>query len=115
MDELRPLAPHEAALDWIDCEHAAYQGQKFDPTEDDEHTQTPDETWWEDRINMYLNRAKLLGVENPLGRQAAAKAAATAVGYLESVFRVFGSVPSPGFTSGEHKGDFTLHAGSKET
>lgn len=99
---------HQAALDWIKSEHDVYQGNKFEQEQDDWHT-VHNLQWWERRIDMYLHRAKILGgPETPLGRQAVAKAAATAVGYLESVFRVYGSVPSPGFESGEHKGDFTI-------
>jgi hypothetical protein len=63
---------------------------------------------WYLRIDNYLKRAEILGLDNPLGRQAVAKAATTAVAYLESMFRRFDSVPSPGFTSGEHKGDWVL-------
>ena len=105
------MTEHQAALDWIKAEHDAYQGDKFDQQADDD--QTHDE--WTRKIDMYLNRAEMLGgLDNPLGRQAIAKAAATTVGYLESVFRVYGSVPSPGFTSGEHKGDFKMEGGDTD-
>jgi hypothetical protein len=99
MDEAR-----YCALDWIAAEHAIYEGNKFDRDLDDE--KTPDD--WYKRIDNYLKRAEVLGLDNPLGRQAVAKAATTAVAYLESMFRRFDSVPSPGFTSGEHKGDWVL-------
>jgi len=92
------------AIDWIEAEHQAYELDKFERDKDD--TKTAEE--WYGRVTMYLNRAEILGLDNPLGRQAVAKAATTAVAYLESVFRVHGSVPSPGFSSGEHKGDFTI-------
>ena len=96
---------HQAALDWIKAEHDAYEGEKFDRELDD--IKTAEE--WYGRVMMYLNRAEILGLDNALGRQAVAKAATTCVAYLESCFRVHGSVPAPGFSSGEHKGDFTIH------
>ena len=95
----------QAAIDWIKAEHDVYEGPKWDREEDD----AKDTKQWEDRITNYTHRAQVLGLDNPLGRQAVAKAAATAVAYLESIFRVYGSIPSPGFSSGEHKGDFVIH------
>lgn len=59
-----------------------------------------DAEWWHRQINMYLDRAYLLGLDNPGGRQAAAKAVATAMGFLESVVRVHGPLPEPGVSSG---------------
>jgi|SRR5688572_14339693 len=93
-----------AAIDWVESEHLSYEENKFAEEADDAKTAGE----WSGRIGMYLRRAEVLGIENPLGRQAVAKAATTCVAYLESMFRVHGSVPSPGFTSGEHKGDFTI-------
>lgn len=98
---------HQGALDWIKAEHAVYQGPKFDTDEDDNFTKNMPE-WWDNRIDMYLKRARELGLDTPRGRQAVAKAAATAVGYLESVLRVYGSVPAPGFTSGEMRGSWEI-------
>jgi hypothetical protein len=99
------------AMDWIEAEHSAYEDDKFDQEIDDDKTAEE----WNERIEMYLHRAKILGLDNPLGRQAVAKAATTCVAYLESVFRVHDSVPSPGFTSGEHKGDMTLGGEHRES
>lgn len=91
-----------SAVDWIEVEHQLYEDPKFPDHADDNRTAEG----WEARIGMYLRRAQILGLENPLGRQAVAKAATTAVAYLESMFRQYDSVPSPGVTSGEHKGDW---------
>jgi hypothetical protein len=92
----------QSAMDWVEVEHQIYEDRKFPQQADDERTAED----WENRVGMYLHRAKTLGIENPLGRQAVAKAATTAVAYLESMFRRFDSVPSPGVSSGEHKGDW---------
>ena len=97
------------AIDWLKVERLMYQGGKFDAEDDDDlTTERPEE--WDRRIDMYLHRGRLLGLDNPLGRQAIAKAAATAVGYLESVFRVHNSIPAPGFPSGEVKGEMKLES-----
>ena len=56
---------------------------------------------WDNDINMYLHRAMLLGLDQPNGRQALAKAAMVIIAAVESAERVFGSLPEPGHTSGE--------------
>jgi hypothetical protein len=102
-----------SALDWVEAEHAAYEGDKFDREEDDLKTAKE----WSLRVDNYLVRAEVLGLDNPLGRQAVGKAATTAVAYLESMFRRFGGLPSPGFTSGTQAGEFKggEHRGTEET
>lgn len=97
------------AIDWIECEHAVYEGPKWKEERDD--AKTPEQ--WSARVDNYLKRAEVLGLDTDVGRQAVAKAATTAVAYLESVFRVYGSVPSPGFTSGEIRGEFILKGGDE--
>ena len=96
-------------LDWLKGERQTHQPQKFGEIHgtieagDDERTrENPDD--WIRRVDMYLDRARVLGLDNPLGRQAVAKAAATAVGYFESVLRVYGDVPVFGSPSGEVNG-----------
>jgi hypothetical protein len=93
-----------AAMDWVTAEHKVYEGDKFTNEEDD--ALTTDE--WENNVVKYLDRARVLGLDNPLGRQAVGKAATTAIAYLESVFRNHRSVPSPGFPSGEIRGEFKI-------
>lgn len=92
----------QGALDWISAEHQVYEETKFLEKADDEKTAVD----WSSRIEMYLHRAETLGLDNPLGRQAVGKAATTTVAYLESVMRSFGSVPAPGFPSGELQGEW---------
>ena len=56
---------------------------------------------WRGDINQYLHRANVLGLENPNGRQALAKAAMVCIAAVESAVRVFGPLPEPGHSSGE--------------
>lgn len=58
-----------------------------------------DSVWVRD-INMYLHRAGVLGLDNPLGRQALGKALTTVFMCVESVQRHYGPLPSPGVSSG---------------
>lgn len=95
----------EDAITWLKIEQELYQGEKFEELDKDHPV---DMNWWQDRIFMYLKRAQVLGLDNPLGRQAVAKAAATAVGMLENLLRTYGWVPQPGYPSGELRGDFPL-------
>lgn len=90
-----------AALDWIMAEHKLYQSKKYGEERDDELTAEE----WRGQVDMYLHRATILGLDTPGGRQAVGKAAATAVAYVENVFRRYGSMPAPGFPSGEIKGE----------
>lgn len=85
---------------WINSEHKQYQVEKTPAATDDLRTAQEPEAW-DGIIDMYLHRARTLGLDNPLGRQAVAKAAATAVGYLESIIRLYGNVPGPGVSSGD--------------
>lgn len=91
-----------SAAEWVKIEHMLYEGGKFEDTADDALTAEE----WEELVTKYLHRAKVLGLDNPLGRQAVGKAATTAVAYLETCFRVYGSVPVPGFPSGHIRGEF---------
>jgi hypothetical protein len=101
------LAPGPAsqAFEWLAGERR-YQVEKFGTELDDEHTRQGlgDETWWRQQLLNYLHRAHVLGLELPVGRQAAAKFTATACGLLESLIRVHGPLPPPGVPSGELHG-----------
>ena len=83
---------------WLGDEHI-YERAKFAPQIDDAKTLGAPERW-DETIEMYLHRARVLGLDNPAGRQAIAKAAVTCIGYLESVVRVHGPLPEPGVPSG---------------
>lgn len=93
----------DAALTWIGIESELYQTKKFPEQGAEGHT--PEQ--WAEIIGNYLQRAKVLGLDNPLGRQAVGKAAAISVAYLETMFHRYGSLPAPGFPSGEIRGTFS--------
>lgn len=59
-----------------------------------------EEDRWKIRLEQYYNRARVLGLETPAGRQALAKFVATAVGMLDDVITVYGHIPAPGVSSG---------------
>lgn len=94
----------QAAMDWVKIEHQIYEGNKFTITDDDEKTPGA----WTEAVIKYHDRARLFGLDTPPGRQAVGKAAAAGVGFLETVIRVYGSVPVPGFPSGELRGEFKI-------
>lgn len=105
-----PLPPQEAyqrqVMAWLSLEHA-YQVVKFGYEQDDRHTLSEGvqaSNWWDSQLSSYLHRARILGLDSLGGRQALAKFAATAVGMLESVVRVYGQLPPPGVSSGNLKG-----------
>ena len=60
----------------------------------------PDGFWYR-QIHQYIDRVRILGIENPQGRQTLAKSLMTMRGSLESAVRVYGPLPTPGLTSGE--------------
>lgn len=105
--DLPNLPPSAAAktFEWLTHERR-YQVTKFGLARDDAHTKqgVGDGSWWRQQLFNYLHRAHVLGLDNPLGRQAVAKFTATACGLLESVIRVEGDLPAPGVPSGELNG-----------
>jgi hypothetical protein len=91
------------AMAWLDVEHKLYESKKFGEEVDDTRDLLD---WFPDKVAMYYKRAEILGLDNPLGRQAFAKATMTAVGGLATLFRQYHWIPMPGFPSGELRGDF---------
>lgn len=93
------------AFDWLVRERA-YQVRKFGTELDDQHTREglDDDGWWWRQLTSYYHRARVLGLQTGVGRQALAKFAATACGLLESVVRVHGPLPPPGVPSGQVTG-----------
>lgn len=101
---MRENPQYRGALDWINVEHDNYQTIKWSQERDDDLTAEE----WRGQVDMYLHRATVLGIDNPLGRQAVGKAAATAVAYLENMLRRYQELPAPGFPSGTIKGWFRV-------
>ena len=94
----------DMVIDWLAAERL-YQEQRFpDRSEHDDKLRTegigPNSFWWNE-VTRYIFRADRLGLQTPLGRQAAAKAAAVAQELVASVIRVYGHLPAPGVQSGE--------------
>lgn len=90
--------PHSrlAVAHWLEAERD-YAEHKWTPQQTDELTADQYEQW----VGNYLHRAIVLGVENPLGRQALAKALRTLQAITESVVRKHGELPMAGVPSGE--------------
>ena len=86
------------AEQWVHDEITYEKGKTPTDTDDLRTINTPEE--WDEIVGMYLHRARTLGLENPGGRQAVAKAAVVCMGYLESCTRAYGSLPEPGVPSG---------------
>lgn len=90
---------------WV-AEEALYADKKFsgpgDGREEEMRKEGIDDGgWWVRQIFQYVDRAKLFGLDTFLGRQAMMKCYMTLGGFLESMVRVHGSLPTPGVTSGE--------------
>lgn len=103
----RKMTERDTVEAWLAAERA-YQEQRpaaiIEQAENDALMRTqgcgPDSFWWNE-VHHYLYRANRLGLNTPLGKQAAAKAAFAAQQLLGSVIRVFGPLPAPGVISGD--------------
>lgn len=90
-------------LVWLD-EKWSYVAEKFgavvasiwDDIDDD--TEFLDE--WTRQVMQYIDRAKVFGLDDPRGRQAVAKAAATMLACAGSTIRTRGELPLGGTPSG---------------
>lgn len=97
--------PERAALlRWL-REEWRYADGKFDDQRPghDTHMRTSDindDGWWFNQVFQYVARARVLGLGNPLGRQAIAKCWAAMSGLVESVIRIHGGLPPAGVPSG---------------
>lgn len=91
-------------LQWLN-EEWIYADTKFDDQRKTHDAYMQEESprggWWENQVYQYLSRASVLGMDNPLGRQALIKMLAAMTGMIESMIRVHGLPPKPGVPSGE--------------
>jgi hypothetical protein len=92
--------------EWV-IKESAYQNAKNIYTGRRNHDLTSlrlgdaeDNTFWRD-IEMYVRRAKLVGLNTLVGRQALAKGYMVYTAYVEEVIRMFGPLPVGGVPSGE--------------
>lgn len=110
LDFVHPPVPKPTAassvFEWLVRERH-YQLEKFGHGVDDAHTKEGlgEDSWWWQQLSSYYTRARVLGLDIPVGRQAIAKYAATACGLLESIVRVYGPLPPPGVPSGDLSGE----------
>lgn len=87
----------EAVLKWMREERAIYQTKKFDYKE--EADRRHEASYWLQQFGSYEQRLETLGLDNPLGVQAALKLAATALALCEHLADN-GVLPEPGHPSG---------------
>lgn len=102
MSEMTEAESIEEVYDWISDEHE-YARAKWPIETHNERVKDLDGPWRTD-VGMYLHRAKILGLDNPLGRQAMGKALMTLHHYTEAMVREFGPMPPAGVPSGEMNG-----------
>jgi hypothetical protein len=96
---------HEYLLDWLTKE-LVYVDKKFPSSVRGDHSSELEQTgvsfdsYWFQQVYQYVKRAEILGLDNPLGRQAIAKGLSTMFGLVERVIEVYGELPPPGVSSG---------------
>jgi len=97
-------------LTWL-AEELPYVDSKWDPIGTDDSFIVeggmskkggvgPDSYFFE-QVMQYLQRADTLGLDTPQGKQAVGKALGAMTGLVETVIRVYGSLPRGGVASGE--------------
>lgn len=95
---LRKERPDIAQVaDWLEAEREYAEGKWTPETVDNSITPERYKEW----VEQYMSRAIVLGLDNPLGRQALAKALRTLQGWVESTVRTQGPLPPGGLPSGE--------------
>lgn len=101
------VSPRAQLRIWLTRERNTYADAKWDGNFDDrkraEVRSDPhitDENWWMDFLPSYWQRARVLGLDTPQGRQALAKLIVTYCSLLECAIEEFGDLPAPGHSSG---------------
>lgn len=94
------------SMEWLRDEWARYADPKFDedrPLHDVEMRREGVQRgcFWSEQVLQYVHRADILGLDTPRGRQALIKGLAAYHGMVESMYRVYGEPPKPGYPSGE--------------
>jgi hypothetical protein len=103
-----PTKTLEYVEEWLDDELRNYVYEKFDLKQDAEHihqftnSEIGEDTWWDIQLHQYLDRAKLIGLDNVNGRQALGKYVATAIGMLVAAVDKYGELPHAGVPSGQN-------------
>lgn len=87
----------EAVIKWMRQERIVYQTKKFDYVK--EADRRHEASYWLQQFGSYEQRLEALGLNSPLGKQAALKLAATAIALCEHLADE-GPLPEPGYSSG---------------
>lgn len=96
MPDPRFESPHFDILSWLEDE-LTYADSKWPiDAHDALMTESGIDGKFGDDIQMYLHRASVLGMNNPLGLQALGKACTTIIHAIESAQRVFDTTLPPG-------------------
>jgi hypothetical protein len=109
LEQRRGISEH--VLAWLRAEEAAYANGKWSLFEMQRRVMEGDPGTGRlpgvgmgseslDGVQMYMHRAQVLGLDNPLGRQAVAKALMTLFSRVEAVVAIYGELPMPGVPSG---------------
>jgi hypothetical protein len=82
------------ALSWIIKQQPVVLS-RFPPEQNDRHTAEgmAQEAYWPQKLAKFTQRAGLLTLESPEGRQAVAELTTTCLGLMASVMRVYGPPP----------------------
>lgn len=92
-------------LNWIKAERENYADQKWSGENRERLVKAMEDEGfgdiWRDFILNYLKRAELFGLDTLQGRQAMGKAIVTMLHCLETAIEIYGTMPQPGFPSGE--------------
>lgn len=91
-----------ARIAWVDAETLYQNAKRPDRAGNDASMQggVKDNDYYNDMM-MYVHRAHILGLDNPLGRQALAKGMMVYTEWVDATIRVFGDLPPGGVASGE--------------
>lgn len=100
---------HAHVVEWLETEYQ-YAIHKWPPNSTDlilvGHLDAPEldgvgpQSEYRKWVNQYLHRAHILGLDNPLGRQALAKGLRTLMACTETAVRLYGQLPPAGVSSG---------------
>src|SRR5437868_1069121 len=93
-------------MEWVEAEWDAYANRKWEDLrtihiEEMRKDGLDPAGFWFNQIFQYANRAQVLGLGNPNGRQAMMKMVATVIDGTAAMIVAHGLPPAPGYSSGE--------------
>jgi hypothetical protein len=101
-----PVLLRPVVMEWVEVEWEAYADGKWEAAraqyiEYMRQDGMDPSGFWFNQIFNYVSRAQVLGLGNPLARQAMMKALATMVDCCGSMMAAHGLPPAPGHSSGD--------------